>query len=429
MTGLPSLPGPGLNILCIGCGEGGGKIAASAAKIGINTIAINTNVQDLSKLNFPESKKLLLKISAGGSGKDPNFVKESLKNINIKSEIVEFIKKSLITTPLFSICPNCKIKEKINDLEAVSDTHICSNCGLGFSLIDIEKDKNEKHNYIFISVCLGGGSGSGLLSDIVEICHFNFNLPIAVIATLPDEQEDIVTKNNAIYVFQDIYNKYASKGIISPLILIDNQKMIEMHNQVLLGSMYASINNLISKSVFKFLDFSNQVSSSVSNIDFMDSARLFSLGGCGTIGKFIVGPSKLDRNANLIKVPHPLDIEAINEALIHCAFVDGLDLLSTRGVGIVAVAPEHFLQDENISKCIKYVYGKIKEMTGAELVFRGQYNDPSLDCLEFYIFFNGLKYPEEKFEKMWKDIKEGKVNSQRKRERIDELPYDTKIES
>ncbi len=415
-------------ILCIGAGEGGGKIAHSAVDFA-NIVAINTNKQDLDVLDsIPESKKLLLNISAGGTGKDPLFIKESLKKQEVRAQIKDFISSVLNTTPLFTHCPHCSEKNRIKDTEAVGDNHSCIKCDENFGIINISKEDSIKPNYIFIFVCLGGGSGSGLAGDLIDICYNSFNLPIGVVASLPEDSEDITTKINAMSIFKELYNTYAINGLISPLILVDNQKMIETYD-LPVGKMYPTINKAITNALKRFNEFSNQTSKYMSTIDAMDTARLWSLGGCCTIGKFIIGNSKIEQNSRSISVPHPLDIEAIDNAIINSTFVDGFDLSSAKGVGIIAIAPEHFLQDENISKCIRYVFSKAKDIIGDGLIFRGQYNDQNTDCLEFYIFFNGLKYPEERFARMWQDIKDGKVISQKKKDRIEELPYDIKMES
>lgn len=419
------------NILSVGVGEGGGRIAMSMVDHNVNVCCINTNEGDLRGLNkIPEYKKLLIDISGGGSGKDPIFVKRAVSNPILREQIISFIKGILNSTPLFTTCPDCGTKDKVKDTQAIGDKHQCTVCSKEFGLVNIEHEPSVKHDYLFLFACLGGGSGSGLIGEIVDICSTapEINIPIAVICTLPDDSEDTTTKVNAISIFKELYNKYATKEIISPLILIDNQKMQEMFS-LPIGSMYATINRSVTSLVDKFNKFSNQTSQYMSTIDTMDTARLWSIGGCCSIGKFIVGPSKKPENKGRIQVPHPRALEELEQAMHECTFVDGFDLSTAKGVGIIAVAPDHFLQDENVSMCIRYAFGKAKEIIGDGLVFRGQYNDNATDCLEFYIFYNGLMYPEERFARMWQDIKEGKMLSERKRNRIEEVSYDIEIES
>lgn len=417
------------NIAGIGVGEGGGRLAMAMVESGANISCINTNKGDLAGLTkIPESKKLLLEISGGGSGKEPTFVRDAMKSPELRNQVVEFIKRMLDNTPIFTNCSSCGSKEKLRDTEAVGEMHICSACGKSFGITQIVHEEAVKHDYLFLFACLGGGSGSGLINEVVAICHQKFNLPIAVICTLPDDSEDTTTKINAVAVFKELYNNYAVSGIVSPLILVDNQKMMELYNHLPIGKMYPTINNSIAGIIDKFNSFSNQTSEYMSTIDTMDTARLWSLGGCCAMGKFIVGNSKKPSNSTQVVVPHPLDLDMVEEALQACNFVDGFDLTSAKGVGIIAVGPEHYMQDENISKCIRYAFGKAKEVIGDGLVFRGQYTSLDADCLEFYVFFNGLKYPEARFERLWNDIKEGKTISARKRERIDEVPYDISIE-
>jgi hypothetical protein len=147
------------------------------------------------------------------------------------------------------------------------------------------------------------------------------------------------------------------------------------------------------------------------------------------MGKFIVGNPTDKNDNNSIVVAHPLDLDEVEAAMKNCCFVDGFDLASARGVGIIAVAPEHFFDDENVSTCVRYAFGKAKEIIGDGLVFRGQYIDNSKNFIEFYLIYNGLTYPEERFERMWTAIKEGKTLQRTKLERIDDVPYEVKLET
>lgn len=420
-----------LSVLNVGIGEGGGRIASSMADLGGNVLAINTNQKDLAGLkNIPEYKKLLIEISGGGSGKDPNFVKQAMKDPELRSKIVAFIKNAISTTPVVTDCPSCGSQEALKESEFVGSNHTCSKCNNSFGITTTKNVETIKHDYIFLYACLGGGSGSGLIGEVIDICikSKDINIPIGAICTLPDNSEDTVTKINAVSVFKDIYMNYAKKQIISPLILIDNQKMQEIIDTPI-GSMYSTINQSVTSLIDKFNKFSNQTSEFMSTIDTMDTGRLWSLGGCCSIGRFIVGRSRREYNKGVLMVEHPLALEEVEESMKQCTFVDGFDLSSAQGIGIIAVAPRHFLSDENVSKCIRYAFGKAKEIIGDGLVFRGQYNDDEADCLEFYIFYNGLLYPEERFERMWDDIKEGKSISQKKKNRLDDFTYDAKLES
>ncbi len=419
-----------MNILSLGCGEGGGRLAMAMCEVGANVGALNTSATDLAGLNLiPESKKLLIEISEGGSGKDPLFVQNALKNPEYKDKISKFISRLLETTPLVTDCPHCSSVEKVNDRESVGEQHRCFSCGKTFGIVAIRNEEQVRHNYIFLFVCLGGGSGSGLISEVVNICYQKFNLPIGIVCTIPDNEKDSTEKINAVSVFKDLYNTYALNGMVSPFLLVDNQKMMETYSHLPIGSMYSTINRSISSAIDKFNSFSNKTSKYMSTMDTMDTVRLWSLGGCCTMGKFIVGKTKNKDNQNKIAVAGPLDLEDIEQAIRECVIADGFDLSSAKGVGIIAVAPEYYLQDENVSKAIKFAFAKSKEIIGDGLIFNGQYDDNSLDCLEFYVFFNGLKYPEERFERLWNDIKEGKVISQQKKDRLDRVSYDAVIES
>lgn len=81
-----------INLLSIGVGEGGGRLAMAMSDTGANVGAINTAASDLAGLNLiSDTKKLLVEISEGGSGKDPLFVKDALKSGDHKDKIFKFI--------------------------------------------------------------------------------------------------------------------------------------------------------------------------------------------------------------------------------------------------------------------------------------------------------------------------------------------------
>lgn len=417
------------SIAGIGVGEGGGRLAMAMAKIGFNIGAINTNAGDLRGLtDISENKKLLLSISDGGSGKDPNFVKEALKNPEQRRKITNFIASILKSTPLFTICPHCSSEDKIKDTQAISDEHVCSVCNRAFNIKQVMHREEVKHNYLFLFACLGGGSGSGLLSDVIDICYTNFNLPVAVICTLPSDNEDTISKINAISVFKELYNKYALPGIVSPFILVDNQKMMEMYN-LPLGSMYSTINNSVADIIKTFNDFTSRTSSAGKTLDVTDAARLWAEGGCCALGKFTVGNRMFKKNKHEITVESFNDYALIEEAMAACSFVDGFDLSSATGVGVIVVAPNYLLDTEEASNCIKFVYGRVKEIIGDGTIYNVQYDSPESDCIEFYLIYNGLKYPEERFQRMWEDVKAGKAITDRKKNRIDGISYDIGLEA
>ena len=421
-------------IMGIGVGEGGGRLAMSMVSTGTNIGAINTNKGDLAGLpEISESKKLLLNISAGGSGRDPNFVREAMKTEDVRNSVTAFMKKLLSSTPLFAKCTHCGSNDQILDKESIGDTHQCSYCHNNFGITALAQDPNIEHDYIFLFVCLGGGSGSGLIVDLVEICLGLSNkkgmaYPVGVVCTLPSDTEDMATKNNAISIFTELYNLYAKAGLIAPLILVDNQKMFENFN-LPLGAMYPTINRAVTGLIHQFNKFSDQTSTHGATMDTMNTARLWSLEGCCSMGKFVVGnPASKEAKHNII-VPHPLDLGEIEDAMKQCTFVDGFDLGSAKGAGIIAVAPEYYFADENVSTCIKYAFGKTKEIIGADgLIFTSQLVDNTKDYLEFYITYNGLSYPKERFDRMQDEVREGRISLRRKQARVDDVPYDTKLE-
>src|SRR5665213_1804565 len=82
-----------INFGVIGTGQAGSRLAQQMYKLGYDSLAINTAAQDLEFIDIPESNKLLLDNSVGGSAKDLELGREMSEQYRDKI-------KSLISTNL-----------------------------------------------------------------------------------------------------------------------------------------------------------------------------------------------------------------------------------------------------------------------------------------------------------------------------------------
>lgn len=170
----------GFKFAFIGSGQGGGRIAHTFWKLGYRRVcAVNTAEQDLATLPLP-NKMLLGK--SGGAGKNPSVAKAAFKDN--KEDVLDFMRRSF---------------------------------GPGL-------------DRIFVCAGAGGGTGAGTVVHLVDTavelqkalrCK---NEKVGVIVALPKLAEGKRTAANAFNTLNDLLF-LVEKGNISPLIIVDNEKI------------------------------------------------------------------------------------------------------------------------------------------------------------------------------------------------------------
>lgn len=360
--------------IVVGVGEGGGRLASAFQEFSYQVAAINTAKSDLDGLHIPDKNKFLLQISQGGTGKDPLIVKNALTDLNHRENLRAFVG----------------------------------------SLIDSVDEKSSL--YFLLCVGGGGGSGSGLANIVLDI-FLEFGIPVGCIYTLPSNEEDTVTKKNAIETFQEIYNQKAVTGSVSPLIIVDNAFMNKL--QIPIKDFYFVVNRKIAEAMHKFNSFSSLPSEFFSAVDPLDFGRVLSIGGVCSLGEFIIGEGGF---------ANPADLASVKELMHQNLFVEGVNIDSAKSAAVIVTAPEFMLENEHISNCIKFIFEETARTVGGGLVFRGVYGDPGLKNMHIYLIYNGLTYPQDRFAAMFQDIKSGISAIKRKENRFSEMAFDTDAE-
>lgn len=350
--------------LILGAGEGGGRLAFGFKAFGYTVAAVNTAKPDLDGLALPDQNKLLLEISQGGTGKDPLVVKNALANPECRQKLTDFVQ--------------------------------------GF----VNAEENKSLLYVLICVGGGGGSGSGLATFVIDTV-LEMNVPVGVIYTLPNNDEDVITKSNAVNTFQEIYNTKAVSGAVSPLIIVDNAFMNKMG--IPIKDFYTILNRKIAENIHRFNSFSGLPSKYFSAVDTLDFGRVLSLGGVCSLGK--------------MTVVNTVDFSLVQDLMKESLFVEGINLMSAKGAAVIVSAPEFILSDANVSNCIHFIFEEVARLVGGGIVFRGVYEDPSISTLDVYLIFNGMTFPADRFNRMWADIKAGHASVKRKEKRIDEMTF------
>lgn len=217
----------------IGAGQGGSKLAETFAQIGYARVGvINTADQDLATININNKLKFS---EQQGAGKNRDFAKQAF--INHKEDVVDFIKQSVGT--------------------------------------DVDR--------IFAVVGAGGGTGAGVCTELVKTLKeyqttIKASSPyVGLILALPKLSEGKKVSQNAYETLKEACQLVDQK-IVSPLIILDNEKINNLYPKLSVNkfwqvananicSLFHLFNNIITKnsqySTFDSNDFRTVLDSGI----------------------------------------------------------------------------------------------------------------------------------------------------------------------
>jgi cell division protein FtsZ len=223
-------------IKVFGCGGAGNNTITRIAEIGVigaETIAVNTDAQDL--LKSVADRKILIgkEITAGlGSGSDPKVGKEAAK-------------------------------ESEQDIKVLlKDAHM-----------------------VFLTCGLGGGTGTGSVPVVAEIAKKMGILTVAIV-TLPFTMEGQLRYENAMTGLESL------EGLVDTLIVIPNDKLIELAPDLPLQTAFKVADEILTNAVKGIAELITKPG--LINLDFADIKAVMSSGGIAMIG---VGESDTENRA------------------------------------------------------------------------------------------------------------------------------------
>jgi len=328
----------------IGCGHAGSKLSAEFNRLGYASIAINTATQDLVNINLPEQNKLFLDIGIQGAAKDLT------RGENAASQYREMI---------FN-----KIDKILGDSKVIV---ICSS--------------------------MGGGSGAGSLSTIIELLQ-SVGKPIIVLAVLPMVSEDVKAKSNSLETLGKL-SKYVSNGNIHNLIVVDNARIESIYEGVSQMEFY----DVANKAIVEPLDIFNKFSMKPSAVKSLDSAEFATIllngEGFGIYGQIIVKDYE-DETAIA---------EAVFNGLEGNLLASGFDLKEARYVGFMVIANSNVWKKIPAGS-INYAATMINDVFGnPEGSYKGIYeSDEEENILKVYSFATGFGLPKSRIDGLQKDV-------------------------
>lgn len=227
---------PGTHIKVVGVGGGGCNVVAEIAKANpkdVDLIICNTDEQALN--DNPVNHKIKLGSQKLGAGLDPSRGRRAAQN-----------------------------SEK-----------------------EIEQIFDEETEMVFVTACLGGGTGTGAAPVIAEIAKRMGKLVVGVITKpFKDEGEEFMQRANDGL-------KELRKHVDS-IITIDNQKIYETYGNLTITGAYSKVNQVLVtavKGISDIVTISGQI-----NVDMNDVRRILSNSGTATIG---IGSASIEEGAGM----------------------------------------------------------------------------------------------------------------------------------
>jgi len=328
----------------IGAGQGGSRIAETFHQLGYRkTAAINTAMQDLNTLKDIENK---LCIGDGGAGKDLKVAEELF---NKKAEdVLDFMKYSF----------------------------------------------GEELDRVIISLGAGGGSGAGMMEPLVyaakelqETVKASAK-QVGIILALPKASEGKRVNANAHSTLSKAFD-LVDKGIVSPLIILDNEKITKLYPNLVVSNFWQTA-NMSMAGLFNLFNLTASRDSSYSSFDKKDYETILN-SGC-----IVFGASPVTDWKDTISISR-----AVRENLKNNLLSGGLDLSSGTCAAAIVIGGKEQL-DNIPQKDLDQAFEQLSRMLKAgNIVHNGIYsgNKPNLTV---FTTVGGLARPKLKLEELAK---------------------------
>ncbi|HOQ04527.1 MAG TPA: hypothetical protein PKY88_04880 [Anaerohalosphaeraceae bacterium] len=335
----------------IGSGQCGGRLVKAFYDLGYKkAIAVNTTYHDLDLLGLPPSQKFLMDIGEKGAGKDMGRGQQAAAQW--RQDILHLTRKTFGTE--------------------VDHVMVCFGAGGG----------------------TGGGSAAELVSIakdyVYSIGKTEPNKHVGVIMTLPTngEANSPQVAENAYQVATEL-GKMASKGLISPLIIIDNEKISRMYPGKTVREFWPSVNNTVA-GMFDIFNRLSSLSSPYTTLDPVDYQSILKAGGCA-----IMGLTRVEKYKDRFALS-----SAVKQNLEKTLLSNGFDLSTAKVAGCIVVGGKRMMANTpNLQDNINFAFDVLADLTGKATIHRGIYED-GREALRVYTIIGGLDFPTQRVEEL-----------------------------
>lgn len=339
----------------VGCGQGGSRIAESFYKLGYRRVCcINTTDQDLKGIKIPEENKLIIGEGHGGAGKNPENGQTAAQGSY----------------------------EDIYDL--------------------MRKSFGKEFDRIIVCVGSGGGTGTGSCETVIDIAieiakSFKVQAEdgkpaVGVIASMPKVTEGGKVNANAFKVLNKLFAMVGEAGRlgarkISPLIVVDNDRINKIYPQVAASKFWDVANRNISSLFHLF----NSIAIKDSDFTTFDQSDFKDILDSGAL---TFGACPIKKWSQASDISH-----AIRDNLKKNVLVGGFDLRQAQAAGCVFVAHSSVL-DEIPQEYLEHGFEMLtRTMKPGSVVHRGIYKGGK-PGLVVYSILGDLGRPDERMDEI-----------------------------
>lgn len=328
----------GFKFAFVGAGQGGGRLAQTFYKLGYRRVcAVNTAEQDLATISIPH--KMCLG-SSGGAGKNPTVAKAAFKEH--KEDVLDFMRRSF--GPVL--------------------------------------------DRIFVCAGAGGGTGAGTVVQLVDTAvELQKSLrcaseKIGVIVALPKLAEGKRVAGNAYNTLNDLLF-LTEKGVISPLIVVDNEKIGTLYPNLAVDPFWDTAN----MSVCSLFHLFNTICTKHSHYTSFDKADLQTVIDSGLITFGATPVNKFESETDISY--------AVRSNLRKNILTGGIDLNTGTVAASVVIGGVQILNSLP-QAYIEHAFDQLNRMMKpGNTVHRGIYRGDR-NTLVVYTIIGGLGRPEEK---------------------------------
>jgi cell division GTPase FtsZ len=354
-TGVPDEVKGSISYAWIGTGQCGGRIVKSFYDLGYRKVlAVNTNRSDLNSLDITQNQKFLM--STVGDENSRNMERGERAVIQHRQDIFHLSRR-------------------------IFGSHV---------------------DHIMLCFGAGGGAGSGSVVELIDIAKRyarsiglkNPSRKVGVIMTLPAAGNvgSPQVADNAYKVANEL-SQMAAFGQISPLIIVDNDKINRVYPGMAANELWLKINITLAN-LFSFFNKVSALGTRYTSFDPLDYLNIMESGGCLTMGR-----TKVDR------LDSPFSIsDAVKNNLKQTLFVKGLDLSTVKVCGCIVVGSKKLMANlGGLQENINYAFDVLSDITGDATIHRGIYEDDS-NSLKVYTIIGGIDNPIDRLEELKQDL-------------------------
>jgi cell division GTPase FtsZ len=185
-------------------------------------------------------------------------------------------------------------------------------------------------------------------------------------------------------------SELADSKQISPLIVIDNDRIRSLYKGLTVGSFYPTINNTIAQMFHVFNTIATQPSEYIT----FDATDFISVLQCG--GHLIMGVTTIANFQERTGIS-----TALKNNLTRTLLASDFDLSTAKVAAVIVVAGREIINTVNgLMDNIDYGFDTIAQITGNATIHRGIYADDASNKVRVFTMISGLAAPMKRYERL-----------------------------